>query len=47
MMSSLYFLGFVWQVLKQLDGLRDPLPSSKHNFYILIETTGSMESHDK
>ncbi|KAH6791482.1 FAD-linked oxidases family protein [Perilla frutescens var. frutescens] len=34
-------------VLKQLDGLRDPLPSSKHNFYVLIETTGSMESHDK
>ncbi|KAG6394579.1 hypothetical protein SASPL_145168 [Salvia splendens] len=34
-------------VLTQLDGLRDPLPSSKHNFYVLIETTGSMESHDK
>ncbi|KAK4490679.1 hypothetical protein RD792_001371 [Penstemon davidsonii] len=34
-------------VLKHLDGLRDPLPSSTHNFYILIETTGSMESHDK
>ncbi|KAL8505426.1 hypothetical protein ACS0TY_016602 [Phlomoides rotata] len=34
-------------VLKHLDGLRDPLPSSKHNFYILIETTGSTESHDK
>ncbi|KAK6150607.1 hypothetical protein DH2020_015539 [Rehmannia glutinosa] len=34
-------------VLKHLDGLRDPLPSAKHNFYILIETTGSMESHDK
>lgn len=34
-------------VLKQLDGLRDPLPSSKHNFYVLIETTGSMESHDR
>lgn len=34
------------QVLKHLDGLRDPL-SSMHNFYVLIETTGSMESHDK
>ncbi|KAL3618242.1 D-2-hydroxyglutarate dehydrogenase, mitochondrial [Castilleja foliolosa] len=34
-------------VLEHLDGLRDPLPSSKHKFYILIETTGSMESHDK
>ncbi|KAL2455907.1 D-2-hydroxyglutarate dehydrogenase [Abeliophyllum distichum] len=34
-------------VLKHLDGLRDPLPSSVHNFYVLIETTGSMESHDK
>ncbi|CAA0839247.1 D-2-hydroxyglutarate dehydrogenase-mitochondrial [Striga hermonthica] len=34
-------------VLKHLDGLRDPLPSSRHNFYVLIETTGSMESHDK
>ncbi|KAL8047351.1 hypothetical protein ABFX02_08G235300 [Erythranthe guttata] len=34
-------------VLKHLDGIRDPLPSSKHNFYIVIETTGSMESHDK
>lgn len=33
-------------VLKHLDGLRDPL-SSVHNFYVLIETTGSMESHDK
>ncbi|CAA3006572.1 D-2-hydroxyglutarate dehydrogenase, mitochondrial isoform X1 [Olea europaea subsp. europaea] len=33
-------------VLKHLDGLRDPL-SSMHNFYVLIETTGSMESHDK
>ncbi|KAK6125690.1 hypothetical protein DH2020_040570 [Rehmannia glutinosa] len=37
----------VFLVLKHLDGLRDPLPSAKHNFYILIETTGSMESHDK
>lgn len=34
-------------VLKHLDGLRDPLPSSKHKFYVLIETTGSLESHDK
>ncbi|KAI3451006.1 hypothetical protein Pfo_007671 [Paulownia fortunei] len=34
-------------VLKHLDGLRHPLPSSEHNFYILIETTGSTESHDK
>ncbi|XP_051152145.1 D-2-hydroxyglutarate dehydrogenase, mitochondrial isoform X2 [Andrographis paniculata] len=33
-------------VLKHLDGLRNPLPSSKHNFYVLIETTGSIQSHD-
>lgn len=46
MLHSLHW-GSGWQVLKHLDGLRDPLPSSVHNFYILIETTGSSESHDK
>ncbi|CAI9110854.1 OLC1v1010944C1 [Oldenlandia corymbosa var. corymbosa] len=34
-------------VLKHLDGVRNPLPPSIHNFYILIETTGSNESFDK
>ncbi|EPS68480.1 hypothetical protein M569_06288, partial [Genlisea aurea] len=34
-------------VLKHLDGVRDPLPSSKHNFYVLLETIGSTESHDR
>ncbi|KAJ8764438.1 hypothetical protein K2173_006178 [Erythroxylum novogranatense] len=34
-------------VLSQLDNVRNPLPSSKHNFYVLIETTGSDESYDK
>ncbi|XP_020519912.1 D-2-hydroxyglutarate dehydrogenase, mitochondrial isoform X2 [Amborella trichopoda] len=32
-------------VLSYLDGVRNPLPPS--NFYVLIETTGSNESHDK
>ncbi|KAM7516188.1 hypothetical protein LguiA_005771 [Lonicera macranthoides] len=34
-------------VLKHLDGVRNPLPASMHNFYVLIETTGSDESSDK
>ncbi|CAM8919020.1 unnamed protein product [Rhodiola kirilowii] len=34
-------------VLHHLDGLRNPIPSSGHKFYILIETTGSNESSDK
>ncbi|KAL3527155.1 hypothetical protein ACH5RR_011811 [Cinchona calisaya] len=34
-------------VLKHLDGVRNPLPPSVHNFYILIETTGSNESFDR
>ncbi|KAM7520138.1 hypothetical protein LguiB_019100 [Lonicera macranthoides] len=34
-------------VLKHLDGVRNPLPPSMHNFYVLIETTGSDESSDK
>ncbi|XP_042453296.1 probable D-2-hydroxyglutarate dehydrogenase, mitochondrial isoform X1 [Zingiber officinale] len=34
-------------VLSHLDGVRSPLPASLYNFYILIETTGSDESHDK
>ncbi|XP_027180080.1 D-2-hydroxyglutarate dehydrogenase, mitochondrial isoform X2 [Coffea eugenioides] len=34
-------------VLKHLDGVRNPLPPSIHNFYILIETTGSNETFDK
>ncbi|GMP27315.1 hypothetical protein CsSME_00003359 [Camellia sinensis var. sinensis] len=28
-------------------GVRNPLPSSMHNFYVLIETTGSDESYDR
>ncbi|KAF5960970.1 hypothetical protein HYC85_002179 [Camellia sinensis] len=34
-------------VLDHLEGVRNPLPPSMHNFYVLIETTGSDESHDK
>ncbi|KAL6988830.1 D-2-hydroxyglutarate dehydrogenase, mitochondrial, variant 2 [Sarracenia purpurea var. burkii] len=35
------------QVLSHLEGVRNPLPPSMHNFYVLIETTGSDESFDK
>ncbi|XP_076887809.1 D-2-hydroxyglutarate dehydrogenase, mitochondrial-like isoform X1 [Bidens hawaiensis] len=34
-------------VLHHLDGVRNPLPSSIYNFYVLIETTGSNELNDK
>ncbi|KAK2990442.1 hypothetical protein RJ640_011190 [Escallonia rubra] len=34
-------------VLKHLEGARNPLPTSMHNFYILMETTGSNESYEK
>lgn len=34
-------------VLHHLDSVRNPLPSSIYNFYVLIETTGSNESNDK
>ncbi|GAB2279508.1 D-2-hydroxyglutarate dehydrogenase, mitochondrial [Dionaea muscipula] len=34
-------------VLNHLEGARNPLPSSLHKFYVLIETTGSDESYDK
>ncbi|KAJ7539328.1 hypothetical protein O6H91_11G087300 [Diphasiastrum complanatum] len=33
--------------LDHLEGMRDPLPSAKQKFYLLIETTGSNENHDK
>ncbi|PON99553.1 Glycolate oxidase subunit [Trema orientale] len=33
--------------LNHLEGVRNPLPPSLHNFYVLIETTGSNESSDK
>ncbi|GLT82710.1 hypothetical protein SLE2022_010680 [Rubroshorea leprosula] len=33
--------------LNHLEGARNPLPASIHNFYVLIETTGSNESYDK
>jgi len=33
--------------LNHLSGTRDPLPSSPQNFYLLVETTGSNQSHDK
>ncbi|KAM6564654.1 hypothetical protein CsatB_024652 [Cannabis sativa] len=33
--------------LNKLEGVRNPLPPSLHNFYVLIETTGSSESSDK
>ncbi|KAH7405363.1 hypothetical protein KP509_15G067400 [Ceratopteris richardii] len=34
-------------VLSHSDGLRDPLPDSKHSFYLLVETTGSCFNHDR
>ncbi|KAK7367338.1 hypothetical protein VNO80_09349 [Phaseolus coccineus] len=34
-------------VLNHLEGARNPIPTSLHNFYVLIETTGSDESFDK
>ncbi|GMH24566.1 hypothetical protein Nepgr_026409 [Nepenthes gracilis] len=34
-------------VLNHLEGVRNPLAPSVHNFYVLIETTGSGESFDK
>ncbi|XP_031400845.1 D-2-hydroxyglutarate dehydrogenase, mitochondrial-like isoform X1 [Punica granatum] len=33
--------------LNHLEGVRNPLPPSLHNFYVLIETTGSNESYDR
>lgn len=33
--------------LNHLEGVRNPLPSSKEKFYVLIETTGSNQLHDK
>lgn len=34
-------------VLNHSDGSRDPLPASKQDFYLLIETTGSSQNHDR
>ncbi|XP_061345622.1 D-2-hydroxyglutarate dehydrogenase, mitochondrial-like [Gastrolobium bilobum] len=34
-------------VINHMEGARNPLPTSVHNFYVLIETTGSDESSDK
>ncbi|XP_010531060.1 PREDICTED: D-2-hydroxyglutarate dehydrogenase, mitochondrial [Tarenaya hassleriana] len=34
-------------VVKHLDGVRNPLPSSSEKFYILIETTGSDDNYDR
>ncbi|KAL9461657.1 hypothetical protein AB3S75_004617 [Citrus x aurantiifolia] len=34
-------------VLTYLEGVRNPFSSSMHNFYVLIETTGSEESYDR
>ncbi|XP_061345595.1 D-2-hydroxyglutarate dehydrogenase, mitochondrial-like isoform X2 [Gastrolobium bilobum] len=34
-------------VLNHMEGARNPLPMPLHNFYVLIETTGSDESSDK
>lgn len=33
--------------LNHLEGVRNPLPSSKEKFFVLIETTGSNQLHDK
>ncbi|KAH9711222.1 D-2-hydroxyglutarate dehydrogenase [Citrus sinensis] len=38
---------FSCQVLTYLEGVRNPFSSSMHNFYVLIETTGSEESYDR
>ncbi|CAL5188101.1 unnamed protein product [Lathyrus oleraceus] len=34
-------------VTNHLDGARNPFPDAQHDFYVLIETTGSDESSDK
>ncbi|KAL5988654.1 D-2-hydroxyglutarate dehydrogenase, mitochondrial [Asimina triloba] len=34
-------------VLTHLDGIRNPLPPSIYNFYVLIETTGNDEAYNK
>ncbi|KAL0547121.1 hypothetical protein IC582_017044 [Cucumis melo] len=34
-------------VLNHLEGIRNPLPPTMHNFYVLLETTGTDESYDK
>ncbi|RZC53515.1 hypothetical protein C5167_012364 [Papaver somniferum] len=34
-------------VLTHLEGVRNPIPPSVYNFYVLIETTGSDESYDR
>ncbi|KAI5065125.1 hypothetical protein GOP47_0019820 [Adiantum capillus-veneris] len=34
-------------VLKHSGKSRDPLPASKHTFYLLVETTGSFQNHDR
>ncbi|KAL9245896.1 hypothetical protein vseg_019495 [Gypsophila vaccaria] len=34
-------------VLNNLEGVRNPLPPTMHNFYVLIETIGSDESYDR
>lgn len=34
-------------VTSHLEGVRNPLPSTAHKFYVLIETTGSNESNDR
>ncbi|XVF15833.1 hypothetical protein REPUB_Repub09cG0190300 [Reevesia pubescens] len=36
------FIGFT-----SLDGVRNRLPASMHNFYVLIGTRGSDESYDR
>ncbi|KAG5621020.1 hypothetical protein H5410_006238 [Solanum commersonii] len=48
-LSAFEFLdhGAMDLVLKHLEGVRNPFPSSMHNFYVLIETTGSSESYDR
>lgn len=34
-------------VLNHSEGSRDPLPASKQDFYLLVETTGSCQNHDR
>lgn len=33
--------------LKYMDNMRDPLPDSNHDIYMIIEVSGSNPNHDK
>ncbi|XP_062107875.1 uncharacterized protein LOC133818819 [Humulus lupulus] len=42
-----YLVAIETKKILEMEGVRNPLPPSLHNFYVLIETTGSSESSDK